>query len=79
MSAALTDDDLQRALEAFARPRRSWPQPIGERTPLSTRLRGLRNTHVQTLISSAPLRSWPLRWRTRKLQQTAEDVDPAMQ
>ena len=35
---------------------------------------GLRNTHVQTLISSTPLRSWPLWWRTRKLQQTAEDV-----
>ena len=34
----------------------------------------LRNAHVQTLISSTPLRSWPLWWRTRRLQATAEDV-----
>lgn len=34
----------------------------------------LRNAHIQTLISSTPLRSWPLRWRTRHLQARAEDV-----
>ena len=31
----------------------------------------LRNAHVQTLISSTPLRSWPLRRRTRRLQAEA--------
>lgn len=34
----------------------------------------LRNSHVQTLISSTPLRSWPLKRRTRKLQAEREDV-----
>lgn len=34
----------------------------------------LRNPHVQTLISSTPLRSWPLRRRTRQLQAEARDV-----
>jgi len=34
----------------------------------------LRNAHVQTLISSTPLRSWPLKRRTRELQAAAEDV-----
>jgi len=34
----------------------------------------LRNAHVQTLISSTPLRSWPLQRRTRALQDSAEDV-----
>lgn len=34
----------------------------------------LRNAHVQTLISSTPLRSWPLQRRTRALQADAEDV-----
>ena len=34
----------------------------------------LRNAHVQTLISSTPLRSWPLRRRTRQLQAEARDV-----
>jgi uncharacterized protein len=34
----------------------------------------LRNAHVQTLISSTPLRSWPLRRRTRQLQASAQDV-----
>ncbi len=34
----------------------------------------LRNAHVQTLISSTPLRSWPLRWRTRQLRAEAESV-----
>lgn len=34
----------------------------------------LRNAHVQTLISSTPLRSWPLQRRTRTLQDSAEDV-----
>lgn len=34
----------------------------------------LRNTHVQTLISSTPLRSWPLKRRTRELQAAAQDV-----
>ena len=34
----------------------------------------LRNAHVQTLISSTPLRSWPLKRRTRKLQASAQDV-----
>lgn len=34
----------------------------------------LRNAHVQTLISSTFLRSLPLKWRTRKLRQQAQDV-----
>ena len=34
----------------------------------------LRNAHVQTLISGTPLRSWPLRRRTRRLQAEARDV-----
>ena len=34
----------------------------------------LRNAHVQALISSTPLRSWPLKRRTRKLQASAQDV-----
>jgi uncharacterized protein len=34
----------------------------------------LRNAHVQTLISSTPLRSWPLQRRTRALQSSAKDV-----
>ncbi|AQA18384.1 alpha/beta hydrolase [Halioglobus japonicus] len=34
----------------------------------------LRNCHVQTLISSTPLRAWPLARRTRQLQADAEDV-----
>ena len=35
---------------------------------------GLRNRHVQTLISSTPLRSWPLKRRTRDLRANAENV-----
>lgn len=34
----------------------------------------LRNRHLQTLLSSTWLRSWPLRRRTRALQAQAEDV-----
>ncbi|QFU76612.1 alpha/beta fold hydrolase [Halioglobus maricola] len=34
----------------------------------------LRNPHVQTLISSTPLRAWPLARRTRQLQAEAQDV-----
>lgn len=34
----------------------------------------LRNPHVQTLISSTPLRQWPLRRRTRRLQREAREV-----
>lgn len=34
----------------------------------------LRNAHVQTLISSTPLRSWPLARRTRQLRAQARDV-----
>ena len=34
----------------------------------------LRNPHVQTLISSTPLRSWPLKRRTKALQAAAQSV-----
>ncbi len=34
----------------------------------------LRNPHVQTLISSTPLRSWPLQRRTRRMRAEARDV-----
>lgn len=36
--------------------------------------RWLRNPDVQTLLSSTPLRSWPLALRTRKLQREAQDI-----